>query len=182
MAAVEADGLGGVADEVDDDALDDLGGEAEGRQRWRGGYGDLGCAGGDALEDGREVAHHGGVVAGGGDGVGGAGVAAAKESWGKFGGVDAGRGVEGGGDGQGEEALDELGAAVGDDAEFCGVVLMLGAQDAGQAEEIAVEAEGGEEIAGVVGQAGGVGEVGGERMEAGSGRRGGRLGGSGQRR
>lgn len=99
---LEADGLGGVADEVDDDALNDFGGEAEGRKRWRGGDDDLGCAGGDALEDGREVAHHGGVVAGGGDGVGGARVAATKKSGRELGGVGAfgvGGGVEGGSDG-----------------------------------------------------------------------------------
>jgi hypothetical protein len=51
-----------------------------------------------------------------------------------------------------EEALDELGAAGGDEAELGGVVAVLWAQDAGDAEEVAVEAESAEEIAGVVGQ------------------------------
>ena len=41
---------------------------------------------------------------------------------------------------------------------------MLGAEDAGDFEEVAVEAEGGEEVAGVVGEAAGFGEGGsGER-------------------
>ena len=55
--------------------------------------------------------------------------------------------------GDSEQALNELGAAGGDEAEFGGVVAVLGAKDAGDAEEIAVETESAEEIAGVVGQA-----------------------------
>lgn len=51
-----------------------------------------------------------------------------------------------------EEALDELGAAGGDEAELGGVVAVLRAKDAGDAKEVAVEAESAEEIAGVVGQ------------------------------
>ncbi len=39
-------------------------------------------------------------------------------------------------------------------------MLVLGTKDAGDAEEVAVEAEGGEEVAGVVGEAGGFGEGG----------------------
>jgi hypothetical protein len=64
------------------------------------------------------------------------------------------RGLFGGDD----QTLDEIGAAAGDEAELGGVVTVLGTEDAGDAEEIAVEAERGEEIAGVVGEAGGAGE------------------------
>jgi hypothetical protein len=95
------------------------------------------------------------------EGIGGARVAAAEGDGGKgqrSGGVwvvgCCGLGCE-------DQTLDEAGAAVGDEAEFGGVVLVLGAQDAGGAEQIAVEAERGEEIAGVVDEAGGVGEAGG---------------------
>jgi hypothetical protein len=60
----------------------------------------------------------------------------------------------------GKQTADEFGAAVGDEAEFGGVVPVLRAQDAGDAEEITVEAERCEQVAGVMGQAGGVGEGG----------------------
>ena len=69
---------------------------------------------------------------------------------------------------EGQQAADEAGAALGDGAELGGVVLVLGAEDAGDIEEIAVEAECGEEIAGVVGEAGGVSEGGG-RVRRGAG-------------
>ena len=69
----------------------------------------------------------------------------------------AGSGGCGGGD---EQAADEVGAAIGDEAEFGGVVAVLGAENAGDVEEVAVETEGGEEIAGVVGEAGGFGDGG----------------------
>jgi hypothetical protein len=62
--------------------------------------------------------------------------------------------------GYGEQTPDELGAAVGDDTELGGVVTVLGTKDAGSAQEIAVEAERSEEIAGVMSQADGVGESG----------------------
>ena len=51
-----------------------------------------------------------------------------------------------------EKTLDEFGTAGGDEAELSGVVAVLGTKDAGDAEEIAIEAESTEEIAGVVGQ------------------------------
>jgi hypothetical protein len=54
--------------------------------------------------------------------------------------------------GESEEALDELRAAGGDESELGGVVAVLGAEDAGDAEKVAVEAESAEEIAGVVSQ------------------------------
>jgi hypothetical protein len=66
-----------------------------------------------------------------------------------------------GGRGGNEEATDERCAAIGDEVEFGGVVLVLGAQHARDFEEVAVEAEGGEEVAGVVGEAGGFGDGGG---------------------
>jgi hypothetical protein len=53
-------------------------------------------------------------------------------------------------EGSGEQTPDEGGAAVGDEGEFGGVVLVLRAKDARSAEEIAVETERCEEIAGVV--------------------------------
>ena len=53
---MEADGLGCIADEIDGDALEDVGGEVECGECGGAGDGDSGCAGGDAFEDGREVA------------------------------------------------------------------------------------------------------------------------------
>jgi hypothetical protein len=61
--------------------------------------------------------------------------------------------------GESEQALNELGAAGGDEAELRGVVAVLGAKDAGHAEEIAVEAESAKKIAGVVGQACALGDA-----------------------
>jgi hypothetical protein len=54
--------------------------------------------------------------------------------------------------------MDELGAAVGDEAQFGGVVLVLWTQNAGDVEEIAVETQGGEEVSGVVGETAGFGD------------------------
>ena len=54
-------GFYSVADEVDGDALEGFGGEIERRKRGGGGDGDGGCAGGDALKHGGEVAQDGGV-------------------------------------------------------------------------------------------------------------------------
>jgi hypothetical protein len=48
-----------------------------------------------------------------------------------------------GGNGRGQQTLYELGAAVGDEAELGGVVLVLGTKNARDAEEIDVETEGG---------------------------------------
>ena len=59
---LDTDGFGGVADEVDGDALDDLGREAEGGKRGGATDGDRGSARGDAREDRGEVAEKGGVV------------------------------------------------------------------------------------------------------------------------
>ncbi len=52
---IAANGLGCIAHQVDGDALDDLGGEGQGRKRDLAGDGDLGRAGGDAPEDRREA-------------------------------------------------------------------------------------------------------------------------------
>jgi hypothetical protein len=67
--------------------------------------------------------------------------------------LDAGRGC-------GEQTTDELGAAVGDEAKFGGVVLVLGTQDAWNVEEIAVETKGGEEVSGIMSETAGFGEGG----------------------
>jgi len=55
-AALEADGLGGVAHQIDDDALEDVGGEVEGRKRSGADNGDPGSSCGDALQNGSEMA------------------------------------------------------------------------------------------------------------------------------
>jgi hypothetical protein len=62
--------------------------------------------------------------------------------------------LEAEGVGVGVEVIDwdELRAAGGDKSELGGVVAVLGAEDAGDAEKVAVEAESAEEIAGVVSQ------------------------------
>jgi hypothetical protein len=102
------------------------------------------------------------VVRRGRDGIGSAYVAAVKKcGWKRERSCAAGFSEIGrGGNRCGQQTLDELGAAVGDNAELGGVVLMLGTKDAGNVEEIAVETEGGEEVAGVVSQTGGFGERG----------------------
>jgi len=157
-----ANGLGCIAHEIDGDALDDFGGEVEGRKRDLAGDGDVRGAGGDAPEDGRKAEQHGGVVGAIGADVGGAGTAGAKEFGGTNGCVSGAerRDIAEAGSGCGQQAMDEPGAAVGDEAQFGGVVLVFGTQDAGDMEEIAVEAEGGEEVSGVVGEATGFGEGG----------------------
>ena len=97
-------------------------------------------------------------------GVGGSRVAAFQQTGRKQRcGVDRVRRFLGAGGGCSQQAADEAGAAVGDEAELGGVVLVLRAQNAGDVEEIAVETERGEEVSGVVGEAGGFGE-GGRRM------------------
>jgi hypothetical protein len=96
-------------------------------------------------------------------GFGGAGIAAVEVGgwkWQGCGVVRLGR-DRGCCEGHGKQTPDELGAAVGDEAELGGVVTVLGTKDAGGAQKIAVEAERSEEVAGVMGQAGGVGEGGG---------------------
>ena len=84
--------------------------------------------------------------------------------------------------GESEEALDELGAAGGDEAELGGVVAVLGAEDAGDAEEIAVEAESAEKITCIVGQARTLGDAASGWSVFGWGRCGGKAGESMQQR
>jgi len=100
------------------------------------------------------------VIGGPGGEVGGSRVGTMKKIVGKYGGAaGVGRLLWVGG-GSGQETMDECGAAVGDDAELGGIVLVLRAQNAGDVEEIAVEAECIEKVPGVVGKAAGFGEGG----------------------
>jgi len=100
------------------------------------------------------------VIGGPGGEVGGSRVGTMKKIVGKYGGAaGVGRLLWVGG-GSGQETMDECGAAVGDDAELGGIVLVLRAQNAGDVEEIAVEAECSEKVPGVVGKAAGFGEGG----------------------
>ena len=64
------------------------------------------------------------------------------------------------GRGSSQQAMDELGAAVGDEAQFGGVMLVLWTQNARDFEEIAVETQGREEVSGIMGEAAGFGEGG----------------------
>ena len=76
------------------------------------------------------------------------------------GGVGAGAGGLIVGAGEVDEAVDHGPAALGEELEVLGVALMLFVEDAGEAEQLGVELEGAEQVAGVVGEALGVGERG----------------------
>ena len=129
--------------------------------RERGGArdGDIGSAGSDAFEHRRQREQHGRVIGGIGAGVGGARAAAAKKEGSKGSGFGEGSGRRGRGGG-GEQAADEFGTAVRDEAKLRGVVLVLGAEDAGAAEQVRIKSESGEQVAGIVGEASSFGEGG----------------------
>lgn len=131
-------GLRGVADEIDENALEGLA-----RQTSRGREG---CRRVDRNGDGRprqsaeqrrKIAKDLGEIAAGA-------VVALQQGRGR------GR--------LSEQAVDQAGAAVGEGAELGEVMPMLRPEDAGAVEQIAVKAEAREEIAGVVGKACAFGE------------------------
>jgi len=110
------DGFGGVAHQVDGDALDDFGGKVEGREGGWAGDDDGGGAGGDAFENRCEREQRDGVAWGGGEGVGGALRTAVEQHGREEAFCVAGQSeIEGGGCGGHEQATDECGAAIGDE-------------------------------------------------------------------
>jgi hypothetical protein len=129
---MEPQGDSGVASEIDQKALENFGGE---RKEWKGGSYDHG---------------HGGV---------GRGQDAKQRTEGSH---DVGRtwqrrwfsdDVRDGILAAVQQAVDQRAAALGEKRELAGVMKMLGAEDAGQAEKITIKSKSLEKVSGVVGEA-----------------------------
>jgi len=166
VALLFADGLDRVADEIDGDAFHCLYGQVKWRQNGWSMDRDRCRAGGDALQHRRQVAQDGGVVEAGGLGCLRDAAWLPPEGGGErhwmLGCVSRpvrrwdGRGVvlsrgDWHGQGMGEKPADEVRAARRDQAQLGRIVAMLGAEYSGNTEQIAVEAEGSKQIAGVMG-------------------------------